>query len=1076
MRSKPTLVIASLVVLGVISGWGGISPAYSPTPDRIVGPIAGSPAVWLDDNRGTIFRPENDLGPVADSLKLENILLTFKLTDSQQADLVALLEAQQNRTSSQFHQWLSPEDYAEKFGLSQNDIDKVVAWLEAEGFKVTQTARSRRWISFTGTAAQVRAAFLAEIHNYSLRGRTYFANAAEPAVPAEIADVVLGLHGLDNYPLHPHGVFRQIHAQPQPDFTSSLSGNTFVSPHDFAIIYDVQNLYNAGIDGTGQSIAIVGQTDLYNNGSDIATFRTASGLPPNTPHVILIPGATDPGVVSTDIDEASLDVEWAGAVARNAAIYYVNGGNDGVFDAFQYIVDNKTAPVISISYGQCEALSGDLPQIESLAQQASSQGQTIVAAAGDSGAADCDFSGNPNSPLTIATQGLAVDFPASSPYVTGMGGSEFNEGLGDYWQAATSATGDLLTSALSYIPETVWNDTSSPQNTSHQILAGGGGVSMIFPKPVWQAGTGVPQDGFRDVPDLSLNASSLHDPYVVCIVGSCANGYRDADQTITVVGGTSMAAPTFAGIVALINQQMKTPGGQGNVNPTLYSMAQTSPAAFHDIVTGDNIVPCQVESTDTGCPASGEVGYTASAGYDQASGLGSIDAFNLVMEWGSLGAGNLPAPILALPANGATGVPVSPVFNWSAVTGGNGYRILIALSPATLPTNPATTTCSACTVADTSATNSYTPPSALEAGLYFWEVQAIEPTSSSGTAAWSSIFSLSIGRALPAPSLSAPTSGATAVSLPPIFTWSTVTGSAGYRILIASTQSALPTSPAVGTCEGCSLAATTTGATYTPPVTVLDEDIKYYWEVQALAASGGQNGTWSSVSNFAIAAPDFSLSASPSSFTISPGSSGTSTLTLTPINNFTATPAFTCTASSSLTGVTCSVGTLSNNTATITVTASSTAVTHPLFPRGPRMQGWWIAVAGLLCLLLLWLSKVRPDGHRAFVAAVSGRRNLSVSFPRNQSAWDLWILSVSYLRDLLNQKAAVGDRGYHPNFGLRYLALGVILSCLLAASPSCGGGGSGGGTPPATAESGTVNVTGTSTSISHSTTISISVS
>ena len=1033
MRSKPTLVIASLVVLGVISGWGGISPAYSPSPDRIVGPIAGSPAVWLEDNRRTIFRPENDLGPVADSLKLENISLTFKLTESQQADLAALLEAQQNRTSSQFHQWLSPEDYAEKFGLSQNDINKVVAWLEAEGFKVTQTARSRRWISFTGTAAQVRAAFQAEIHNYSIYGRTYFSNASEPAVPAIIADVVLGLHGLDNYPLHPHGVFRQIHAQPQPNFTSSLTGNTFVSPHDFAIIYDVQNLYNAGIDGTGQSIAIVGQTDLYNNGSDITTFRTASGLPPNTPHVILIPGATDPGVVSIDIDEASLDVEWAGAVARNAAIYYVNGGNSGVFDAFQYVVDNKTAPVISISYGQCEAvwkLNGDLQLMESLAQQASSQGQTIVVAAGDSGAADCDFSSNPSSPVTIATQGLAVDFPASSPYVTGMGGSEFYEGLGDYWQAATSATGDILTSALSYIPETVWNDTSSPQNPSHQILAGGGGVSIIFPKPVWQTGTGVPDDGFRDVPDLSLNASPLHDPYVVCIVGSCVNGYRNADQTLTVAGGTSMAAPTFAGIVALINQQMKTPGGQGNVNPTLYSMAQTSPAAFHDIVAGDNIVPCLVETTDPHCPPSGEVGYTAGLGYDQASGLGSLDAFNLVMEWGSSGAGNLPAPILALPANGATGEPGSPAFNWSTVAGNNGYRILIALSPATLPTNPATTTCSACTVADTSATNSYTPPSALAAGLYFWEVQAIEPTASSGIAAWSSIFSLSIGRALPAPSLSTPPSGATAVSPPPTFTWSAVAGSAAYRILIATTPSALPTNPAVGTCEGCSQAATTTGATYTPPVTALDGDTQYYWEVQALPPSGGQNGTWSSVSNFAIAVPDFSLSAAPSTFTISPGSSGTSTLTLTPINNFTATPTFTCTASSSLAGVTCSVGTLSNNTATITVTASSTAIIHPLFPRGPCRGGWWIAVAGLLCLLPL----------------------------------------------LLNQKAAVGNRCNHSNFGLRYLALGVILSGLLAASPSCGGGSSGGGTPPATAESGTVTVTGTSTSISHSTTISVSVS
>ena len=1035
MPRKSTLVTIVLVVLVLICGpcWGFAT--YPQSPDRIVGPIAISPTISLEGNRRTIFQPENDQGPVADSFKLENISLMFKLTESQQADLTALLEEQQNRTSSHFQQWLSPENFAEKFGLSQNDINKVVAWLEAQGFKVTQTARGRDWISFSGTAAQVRAAFQTEIHNYALYGHTYFANASEPAVPAAIADVVLGIHGLDNYPLHPHGVFGHAPAEIQPNFTSNVTGNTFVAPDDFAILYDVQNLYNAGIDGTGQSIAIMGQTDLYNNGSDIAAFRSVSGLPPNPPHVILIPGATDPGVVTTDIDEASLDVAWAGAVARNATIYYVNGGSGGTFNAFQYAVDNKIAPVISISYGNCEAAwqkNGDLQPLENLLQRASSQGQTVVVAAGDSGAADCDHSSNPNSPLTIATQGLAVDFPASSPYVTGMGGGEFNEASGNYWQAATSATGDILTSALSYIPETAWNDTSSPLNSSHQILAGGGGVSVVFPKPTWQTGAGVPNDGFRDVPDISLNSSSIHDPYLICSKGSCVSGYRDTDQTVTVAGGTSAAAPTFAGIVALINQQMNTPGGQGNVNPTLYSMAQTSPAAFHDITTGSNIVPCQVANTDTGCPAGGQMGYRAGVGYDQASGLGSIDAFNLVTAWGSSGAGNLPAPTLTTPANGATGVAVSPAFTWSAVTGNNGYRILIAASPADLPTNPASTTCSACTVADTSPTNSYTPPSPLAAGPYFWEVQAIEPTSSSGTAAWSNIFSFTIGATLPAPTLTAPANGATGVFLPPIFTWTTVAGSAGYRILIASTQSALPTSPTVGACGGCAAGATTTGTTYTPSATVLNGGTTYYWEVQALAPSGGQNGTWSSVSHFATAASDFSLSASPNSLTLSPGSSGTSTLTLTPINNFNATPTFTCTASSSLAGVTCSVGTFSNNTATITVTASSSATTHPMSPRAPGGGGWWIAVAAMICLLLLVMPKPRPDGDQA------------------------------YLRN--------------PRCAVLHLALGVVLAGFLVASLSCGGGSSGGGTPPSLAESGTVTVTGTSTSISHSTTISVSVS
>ena len=341
------------------------------------------------------------------------------------------------------------------------------------------------------------------------------------------------------------------------------------------------------------------------------------------------------------------------SISKNATIIFVNGGSEGVFNAFQYAIDNITAPVISVSYGACEADWGqtNLNTLVLLGQQANAQGQTIVAAAGDSGAADCDYSSS-TTPVTSATHGLAVDAPASVPNVTGMGGSEFNEGSGNYWQAATTATGDILTFALSYIPEMAWNDTSSTENTSHQLLAGGGGASSFFGKPTWQTGTGVPNDNARDVPDLSLNASPVHDSYLICVQGKCVNGYRNTDQTLTVAGGTSFGTPSFAGIVALINQQMNTPAGQGNINPTLYAMATTSPAAFHDIAAGNNMVPCTAGST--GCPANGQIGYSAGVGYDQASGLGSINAFNLVTAWGS--SGTLAAPTLSTPANGATAV------------------------------------------------------------------------------------------------------------------------------------------------------------------------------------------------------------------------------------------------------------------------------------------------------------------------------------------------------------------------------------------------------------------------------------
>jgi hypothetical protein len=994
--------------------------------DRVVTPIAGSPLVWLEGNRRPLFVPENDAGPVSDSQRIENITLVFKPTPDQEANLATLLDEQQDRSSPRYHQWLTPEQFADQFGLTTTDVAAVAAWLESEGFTITQAARSRRWISFTGTAAQVRSAFQAEIHNYSLAGKSYYAIASEPAVPAVLADVVLGFRGLDNYGLKPRGIFRQIKAASRPNFTSSLTENTYVDPADFAVIYDLNNLYSAGIDGTGQTIAVMGQTDLYGNLTDVTAFRAAAGLPANSPQVTLIPGASDPGVVQNDIEEASLDVEWSGAVARNAQIIFVNGGSGSVLNALQYTIDQGAsfAPVISISYGDCEAdwSTSGLANLKQLGEQANTQGQTIVAAAGDSGAADCDVPASPTATVTMATHGLAVDAPASSPYVTAMGGSEFNEGSGNYWAASTGT--DILTSALSYIPEMAWNDTLSPENSDHELSAGGGGASAYFTKPSWQTGTGVPADGMRDVPDLALNSSPVHDPLLICVQGSCVNGFRSSSQLLSVVGGTSAAAPTFAGIVALINQQMSTPKGQGNVNPTLYAMAGATPAAFHDITTGSNIVPCQSGSTD--CPASGQIGYSAGPGYDQATGLGSIDAYNLVTAWGSTVPGNLPAPSQSTPTNGAAAVGQSPDFTWTSVSGNAGYRLMIATSPAALPTIPATGTCSSCTLTTTTAANvtSYTPTSPLAAATYYWQVQAVEPSTSAGTAAWSSIFSFTTASpTLAAPTLTAPANGAAAVAVQPTFAWTTVTGNAGYRILVSPVQSALPTNSVVGTCGGCVAGVTTSAASHVPPANTLAGSTTYYWEVQALAAGGGLNGTWSAISAFTTITTDFSLSASPSSLTIAPGSSGTSTVSLTSINGFSATPAFTCSVSSSLAGVTCSVGTYNttNNTAVVSVTTSSSAKLYPPSGHEPKLGAPWAIVLAFLGIVLVGLAR--------------------------------------------NQRIA-------------QVALGAALCAFLLVAVSCGSssGSGGGGQSQSSPESGTVTVTGTSGSVTHTVQISISVS
>ena len=353
-------------------------------------------------------------------------------------------------------------------------------------------------------------------------------------------------------------------------------------------------------------------------------------------------------------------------MARNAKLIYVNSKN-ALFTSLQYAVDQNLAPVISISYGLCEAQfsSTDIATLTAMGQQANAQGQTIVSSSGDSGAADCDYSADPNNPVKSATHGYAVDVPASLPYVTGMGGTEFSEGddtgATQYWNGTNNGNNG---SAISYIPEMVWNDTVADGS----LAATGGGVSTLFTKPSWQTGAGVPADGQRDVPDVALSSSADHDGYLICSRSSCVNGYRRSDQTLNVIGGTSAAAPTFAGIVALLVQQTNQP--QGNVNPVLYGLAASAPNAFHDITTGDNMVPCTQGTKD--CPAGGMIGYSAGPGYDLTTGLGSVDVGALAAAW------NGPTnPDFSLTAQSASltitrGTPVTDVLTLTGLGGFSG--------------------------------------------------------------------------------------------------------------------------------------------------------------------------------------------------------------------------------------------------------------------------------------------------------------------------------------------------------------------------------------------------------------------
>jgi hypothetical protein len=683
MRSRPQLcsVLSRFVVAIFALTIGFQASSQAAVQDRIVGGVHGSSRVALAHTVAPKAALAQDLGAAPSSQKLETMTMRFSMTDAQQAALDQLLLDQQNPASPRFRQWLTPEQFGAQFGLSAADLATVSSWLTSQGFTITGTAKSSTFITFSGTVGQAQQAFGTTIHNLDLNGERHIANLTEPTLPVAIAGVVSNIRGLDDFKLRSRA--RKIQHRTtatDPKYTISVCTNSactateiehYISPGDFATIYDTAPLLSGGINGSGITIAVMGQVNISSYLTDVAAFRTASGLIANAPTQQII--GTDPGAPSAtscaatdapttcdDLDESELDLEWAGAVAPSAKILFVTS-TDVIEDSLVTAIDNNLAPIMTVSYGGCEVQNFSTASMTSLStvfQQANAEGITILGPSGDTGATDCDPATATSSP-TVATLGLAVDFPASSPNVTGVGGTEFNEGpdagsTGTYWNNSTASTAPI-SSALSYIPEMVWNDTASEiasNPTSATFSSGGGGASVFFPKPTWQTGVGVPADGHRDVPDVALSASAEHDAYIVCAIGSCQNNtfFVTATGSFNAFGGTSVSTPSFAGILALVEQKL---GGSrlGNINPYLYALANGGSYAtiFHDVTTGNNKQLCAVGST--GCTAS-PIGYSAGVGYDQASGLGSVDASQF--------AGKFSTAVGTLPNTSTTTVTFSP--------------------------------------------------------------------------------------------------------------------------------------------------------------------------------------------------------------------------------------------------------------------------------------------------------------------------------------------------------------------------------------------------------------------------------
>ena len=641
VEDMPKRIMTGFLLLAVLSAIAATS-SFARTP-RV---LDDNDTVSLPGNVHPQARPEFDRGASDPSLPMERMILTLRRSSDKEAQLAGLLSEQQDPRSGNYHRWLSPEEFGARFGTEKEDIETITGWLSSHGFSVEEVSRGRGSIIFSGPVSQVELAFHTSIHDYLVDGQLRRANSRDPALPRGLADLAKGIVSLHNFPRKAmHGGIRPI-SQRDIQPSDSAGNGHFLSPGDFATIYNLTPLYAAGIDGSGQSIAIAGRT--HPTAANWTGFRSKMGLSAKTVQVTV--NGADPGDLGAEQDgEADLDVEWSGAVAKNATVRFViaksTSATDGIDLAAQYIVNNNLAPVMSTSFGQCESIMGSAENsfYNNLWQQAAAQGISSFVASGDSGAAGC------SSPSAGSGFGLGVNGLASTPYNVAVGGTQFNDGAGGYWNPSD---GPWYSSATGYIPETAWNESNNVSGGSG-LWASGGGVSLYYARPSWQVAPGVPAGGRRSVPDVSLNAAG-HVGYLVQTQGA-----------LSAISGTSASSPAFAGLMALVVQ--KTGQRQGNANIRFYQLANAQlgsggAAVFHDTISGNNSVP-------------GVAGYSCTAGYDMATGLGSVDAAALVSNW-ALAVTSYTLSYTA-GANGSIGGNSSQTVN----PGGSGTQVTALADP-----------------------------------------------------------------------------------------------------------------------------------------------------------------------------------------------------------------------------------------------------------------------------------------------------------------------------------------------------------------------------------------------------------
>ena len=716
MRTQPARFLQTFLFFAFVSLLPSHSFAQtSPPPARITQAVDEAQLTVLKGNTYFLARAQYDRGPAPASLPMNRMLLVLRRSPEQEAALEQLLEQQQDQSSPNYHQWLTPQQFGQQFGPAQQDIQTITSWLQSHGFQVARISNGRTVIEFSGTAGQVQEALHTTIHQYAVPGangpENHWANSADPQIPTALTPVVVGVRSLHNFPATPMnhfaGTFRRdkdsgqilpTQPLPIPQFTPGsgyqcgiLGGPCeALGPYDLAAIYDVAPLWNAAtpIDGTGQTIAIVGETDIHP--ADWTSFWNMFGVTTPKGSLKIIVNGPDPGFQS-DESEADIDTQWSSAVAKGATIDFVESESTeatlGVDLSAEYIVDNNLAPVMSESYGACELFVGTTGNAyyNALWQQASAQGISVFISSGDAGSGVCDRD------VPSAQFGLAVSGFGSTPYNVAVGGTDFNDltTTSRYWSPANNSN---QSNAKGYIPEMTWNDSCTnseifpylqpPTATAEQtcnnaeaqqdhflaVAGGSGGASNCtsstnnlqstcaggYAKPSWQSAPGVPTDGKRDVPDVSLFASNGFNNsfYIICQSDSIGPCSLSSGGDFSGFGGTSVSSPIFAGIMALINQ--KSGERQGNPNYIFYKMAATASNScnsnsvpstgtnnciFYDIPGGSTIaMPCTSGSPNCTTSTTGDQygvlsGYNTGSGYDLATGLGSVNVANLVNQW-----------------------------------------------------------------------------------------------------------------------------------------------------------------------------------------------------------------------------------------------------------------------------------------------------------------------------------------------------------------------------------------------------------------------------------------------------------